>query len=248
MPPKSARYALQAATKVNIGKLGKKIKREASASPKKAAFLALATLVAIYFWMPLVWGWIAKSNKNMAAATANSSSTSTAPAVPVVAPLSSTGATPAVSSKKESASRQSWWQTAQWIDEDARTKPAARLAKIRDPFGAPAVKQAELKPVEKTKPKPPTIAPDAAGLVLSGTIVGPGRRIAQISGKPYSVGDLIQSQSTKVKDVPSVAFRLIEVTPRRAILEADGQRFELSIPEPGKTGKMESVGALNKNK
>ncbi len=233
---------------MNLGKLGKKIKREASASPKKAAFLGLATLVAVYFWMPLVWGWIAKGNKNMASATANSSATPTTPAMSVAASPIAPAATPDASVKKEPKKPLPWQQTAQWIDQDPRTKPAARLPILRDPFSTPvAVQQAESKPKEKAKLKLPTISPEAAGLVLTGTIVGPQRCIAQISGKPYAVGQTIQPLSTKQKDVPNISFQLVEVTQRHAVLEADGQRYQLSIPEPGKSGKMELIGTRNKN-
>ncbi len=233
---------------MNIGKLGKKIKREASASPKKAAFLGLATLVAVYFWMPLVWGWIAKGNKNMVSATVNSSATPTAPAMSVAASPIAPAATPDASVKKESAKQLSWQQTAQWIDQDPRTKPAARLPILRDPFTAPiAVQQAKSKSQEKAKLKLPTISPEAAGLVLTGTIVGPQRSIAQISGKPYAVGQTIQPLSTKQKDIAGITFQLVEVTQRHAVLETDGQRYELSIPEPGKSGKMELTGTRNKH-
>jgi len=228
---------------VDIGKLGKKLKREAAASPKKAAFLGLAALVAVYFWMPLIWGWISKSNKNMASVTANSSTTPTTSAKPVAAPLLAPSAMQNASVPKAPVARQSWQQTAQWIAEDARMKPAARLSKARDPFVAPIVKHAESKPLEKLTLKPPTISPEAAGLVLTATIVGPQRRVAQISGKTYVVGQVIQPHATKLKDVPSITFQLIEVTQRHAVLEADGQRFVLSLPEPGKTGKIELAGA-----
>ncbi len=118
---------------------------------------------------------------------------------------------------------------------------APPLTKTRDPFESPKIETSEAKTAEKSQSKPPAITPAAAGLVLTSTIIGPQRRIAQISGKTYAVGQTIEV--AKDKEVLGIAFKLVEVHPRRAVLEADGQRFELTIPEPGKSGKIEFSGS-----
>ncbi len=116
---------------------------------------------------------------------------------------------------------------------------APPLSLMRDPFEAAPTKPAEAKTaVEQPQPKTPTVTPTAAGLTLTSTIIGPQRRIAQINGKTYSVGQVVVV-SGKEKQSPSVHFRVLEVEPRLAVLEADGQRFELSIPEPAQSAKME---------
>jgi len=122
---------------------------------------------------------------------------------------------------------------------------APPLTITRDPFEPPRTEVAESKAEveDKSRPKPPTITPSAAGLVLTSTIIGPQRRIAQISGKTYVVGQAIEA--VKDKETLGVAFKLVEVHPRRAILEADGQRFELTIPEPDKSSKIEFLGAAD---
>ncbi len=114
----------------------------------------------------------------------------------------------------------------------------AALSTTRDPFEAPTVKSVEAKLIEPA-PKVPTITPTAAGLVLTSTIIGPGRRIAQINGKTYSVGQTVVVKNEKEKQTPEARFRVLEVDPRRAVLESDGQRFELSIPEPSQSAKIE---------
>jgi hypothetical protein len=120
---------------------------------------------------------------------------------------------------------------------------AQPLTLERDPF-EPALSEsaeARAKGPESLRPKVRALTPQAAGLVLTSTIIGPQRRVAQISGKIYSVGQTVEA--TKGKEAPGVSFKLVEIKPRQAVLEADGQRFELTIPEPGKSGKIDLVGA-----
>jgi len=116
------------------------------------------------------------------------------------------------------------------------------LVQTRDPFESPPTEEAEGKAEDKIKAKSPVVTPVAAGLVLTSTIIGPQRRVVQISGKTYAVGQMIEV--AKEKESVHATFRLIEVHPRRAVLEAGGERFELTIPEPGKSGKMEFLGAV----
>jgi hypothetical protein len=218
---------------VNLVKLGKKLRREARANPKKAVFLGVAALVAVYFWMPLVWGWIGKSDPKMATPDVSAGATSTVAAAP---PAGESAAKPSV------PERPNWQQIIRWMHDDPRTMTAPPLMTTRDPFEPPKIEVAETKPVEPPKPKPSAIAPTAAGLVLTSTIIGPQRRVAQINGKTYAVGQTVEA--LKQKEAVGAAFRLVEVQSRRAVLEADGQRFELSIPEPGKSGKIEFLGAV----
>ena len=224
---------------MNLVKLGKKLRREAAASPKKAILLGLAAVVAIYFWMPLVWGWIGKSDSNVATTAAPAGAT---PMVAATGPAAAPIAPPAA--KPSEPDRPCWQQIIRWMHDDPRTMTAPTLTKTRDPFESPKIEVAETKSVEPPKPKPVAITPAAAGLVLTSTIIGPQRRVAQISGKIYAVGQTIEVRKEKKdKDAGGPAFKLIEVQPRRAVLEADGQRFELLIPEPGKSGKIELLGA-----
>lgn len=222
-----AGYALKSAMKtVNLGKIGKRLRREAIANPKKAAFLGLATLVALYFWAPLVWGWIARSDQSAATAKI---------AVPMAAVPS-----PVTVPSQPAAKKASWPQIVQWMHDDARTMTTPPLMLARDPFEASTTEMAEATAVELPKSKPQAITPTAAGLALTSTIVGPQRRIAQINGKTYSVGQSVEV--AKDKEALAAAFRLIEVHTRRVVLEADGQRYELEIPAPGKSGRIELSG------
>ena len=218
---------------MNLAKLGKKLRREATASPKKAALLGLGALVAAYFWAPLILGWIGKEDTGVVA-TAVAQST---PAATTTPPASSAGQ---AATENNKPTRPSWPQLAQWMESDPRTMTAPALTSTRDPFESAAAVAAEAEVVEQPKaPPPPVVTPAAAGLVLSSTIIGPQRRIAQINGKIYSVGQSIVV--AKEKEPVTARFTLIEVGPRRVVLESNGQRFDLLIPEPGQSSQMEIV-------
>jgi hypothetical protein len=219
---------------VSIGNIGKKLRREATANPKKAVFLGIGTAVAVYFWIPLVWGWIGKSDTNVAPSTVNPVSTV---AIPVVAQTVEPVAKAVVTN------RPSWPQLIEAMHNDPRTMTAPPLTNNRNPFESTTVTLVKPQIVEQPKPKAAVITPSAAGLALTSTIIGPHRRIAQINGKTYSVGQTIEVASSK--ETPDVSFKLIEVQPRRAVLEANGERFELLIPEPGKSNKIELLGAMH---
>ena len=216
---------------MSLSKLGKKLRREAVTNPKKAALLGLVIVVALYFWAPLIRGWIVGS-KTATEATTDAAAVIVAAAVPPAA-----GA-PAATGKSVPV-LPSWQKLVQWMHEDPRTMTAPMLTQTRDPFEV--AKNEETKVEEKAEVKPPTITPTAAGLVLTSTIVGPQRRVVQINGDTYTVGQTIQV--VKDKDSLRTKFKVVEIHPRRAVLEADGERFELTIPEPNKAGKIEFVGA-----
>ena len=44
---------------MKLDKLARQLRRDVAASPKKAVALGLMVLVALYFWAPMVWKWIA---------------------------------------------------------------------------------------------------------------------------------------------------------------------------------------------
>ena len=43
---------------MSLERFAKRLRREVIANPKKAAILGIMLLVAIYFWTPLVMGWM----------------------------------------------------------------------------------------------------------------------------------------------------------------------------------------------
>ena len=136
---------------VNLEKLGKGLRREVATNPKKAALLGLAVIVAVYFWIPLVWGWIGKTTRTRLrrdGAAPDGAATGSAAAAAAEPPA-----------KPAKPDRPSWQQIIHWMHNDPQTMTAPSLTKTRDPFEPPKTEVAEKKPIEPTKPKPPTVTP-----------------------------------------------------------------------------------------
>jgi hypothetical protein len=215
---------------VNLQKLGKKLRREATANPKKAMILAIVALVAIYFWAPLIIGWIKPKTDSTMAAPAVTAATS---------PDQNTENT-----GKESVAtgKIPWPKLDDMMRNDPKTMSAPRLTTTRDPFNSP-ISEAKEKLLSKQKEADaPILSPDMAGLKLSSTIIGNGRHMAQVNGKTYTAGQIIDVRKGMDKNSVGATFRLVEVYPRRVVLESGGQLFELAIPDPSKSGKIEFVG------
>ncbi|MHC4180828.1 MAG: hypothetical protein ACYSWU_25290, partial [Planctomycetota bacterium] len=81
--------------------------------------------------------------------------------------------------------------------------------------------------------------PENLGMVLSGIIVGPRRRVAQINGRSYRQGKTVRL----VRDGQQIEFTLAAVYPRRIVLKRNGEQFELTIPAPVRSGRIELLGS-----
>jgi hypothetical protein len=203
---------------VKLQKLGKQLRRELKANPKKAGVLALLLAVGLYLWGPLVWGWIAPksadsgrkttaANKGTAspagsAATAGTPSSASATSIATEAG----GASSKAKKRTTTGSEFSWQQLTEWIQSDPRTKPAQDLPRMRSPFAPTAKQMAAIqqeKKQQEAKDKPPVaagkaftpppeITPDNANLTVSATIVGPRRRLAVVNGKVIPEGGEIR--------------------------------------------------------
>ena len=197
---------------MNLAKLQKQLMRDLKRSPGKAAALGLLCLVALWFWAPLVAGWMGAGQKKP---TATGEQTAQAVAPPVVPAAASTSV----------MNEAPWHKVVAWMQEDGRMR-SAELAELATP---PFTQQREdlVDPGEATKAvvKPPTESDvDVAqlGLKLSSTMLGPRRRVAVINGRPYAEGGDLQLGDDLVLHVTRVADRSV-------FLEYKGKRFELSL-------------------
>lgn len=200
--------------------LGNRIRREIVKSPKKAAFLGVLIVVSMYFWVPLFWGHTNNNNEDVV--------------VPVVnqAAVTSSGTINSVKDSKNN--RPSWREIRKWIDNDPRMKPAELLAFAQDPFQDMHVTLESSIAEKKDDIKPPPETPASLGMTLSSTIFGQRGGIARISGKTYARGQKIKIE----KEGRSYEFILDDIRDRQVILEANGEKYELNIPEPGKSNRM----------
>lgn len=217
-----------------MGKLGKRFRRELTTSPKKAAVLGLLALVAMYYWTPLVWGWVAKHDDAADAKPAAVASPTPSAANPT--------STPSTAPTKTDVPQLSWQQVVKLMQRDPRTLAADVTALRRDPFLLPRPDVAKLKAdaeasaaAEAGKSQATAATPQSLGLNLSSTIIGSNRRVARISGRTYELGQTVQV----LKDGQTIAFTLAEVHARRAVLVRDNKKYELTIPDPLQSRKIE---------
>ena len=217
---------------VNLKKLTKRLRREAAANPKKTAVLGLLVVVALWFWSPLVWGWIAPDDEQSVAEVG--------PTADATSKRSPTQKEKAQTPEKPQAPKHPWRQLVKWMEDDPRTSPASLIAKMRDPFSTPQPKVAENKPKAEAKPPQEEITPESLALTLSSTVVGGRRRVAQINGKTFEQGKSINVS----KDGQQYRFKLLEVYSRRVVLQRDdGERYELKIPAETDPNRIEWHGS-----
>jgi hypothetical protein len=221
---------------VKLNRLIKRLRREALANPKKAAVLGLLALVALYYWAPLVHGWIDNEQANDDAQAA-----AVDPGLdPFV--LGHFGSTrevpPQVSTPPDQAASHPWEQIDQWMAKDPRTVSADDVPDWRDPFAptlwADAGDEPELD-AQQTLPAELVLTADSLNLQLTSTMVGPLGRLAMIDGKTYGEGETLEI----TRNQQPLELKLVQVLPRRVVLQGQGRQFELVIPERESSGRIE---------
>lgn len=218
----------------------KKLRREATANPKKAGLLGLLLLVAVYFWAPLLRQWTrsAENAPDTSAAAPPAAATSAPPAAatsggavaPPLAAATPVG-TPTLSAPAAAPSappKFHWKQLVAAIESDPRMRPVeppAGLVAQRDPFidpRPPAIAEAA---TEVAGERSEDVTPGELGLVLSSTIIGHQRRTALVNGKVYAAGRELEARD-------GVVFVVRDIEPWGIVLERAGKRFELELPRP----------------
>jgi hypothetical protein len=205
---------------MNLGKLVRQLRREASAHPKKAAVLGLLVVVALYYWGPLVWGWVAADE---AAAPPPEGPPAAIGASTGEVAVGVIGTPPTPEAPKVSA--RPWTQVDEWMRQDPMTTPVEDVTDWHDPF-AVATAQPEAVNPKVDRHKVPVARPEQMGIELSGTLVGPHRRVALIGGKAYREGQTVKTE----RGSPRIEFELAEVHSGRIVLTRKGHRFDLRIP------------------
>jgi hypothetical protein len=225
---------------VNLGKLKRQLRRELTANPKRAALLGIMILVAVYFWLPLVSGWIAADKTPVAQTPVTSQNPTVNMAQP---PTSAIGQQPAGQAEGEWEPTYVWHELVKRMENDPLTLPASVLPQQRDPFGKPPAKVAEDAEGEdeETEVADSNYTPESLGMVLSTTIVGDKWQVAQIDGKTYKQGQDINV----AKDGREINFKVAEILPRSVMLLRKGQLFELKISPSTKSGTIEMYSDNN---
>jgi hypothetical protein len=199
------------------------IKQEMLRNRKKSAILGVMCLVAAYFWVPLIWGWIAPDDLE------EDSLVSAAPADFVVTAEPSTVAAPTVAAAPPARRRRAtpWDELLRTIQEDPRMA-SAELAKLqRSPF-APLKSEAPAPPIVEAASPPATAVerPQLADLdlELTGIVYGPRFRVATINGTQYHENDLLRVS------IAGLTCRVAAIRPHHVVLQChDGTTRELRM-------------------
>jgi hypothetical protein len=207
---------------VKLDKLVRQLRRDITASPKKAAALGLMVLVALYFWAPMVWGWIAPGKGG---------ASSTASAGDVI--LEDDPVDPGAQARKQ---RQvfHWEKVRRKVLADPRMTPARYDLAWNDPFRSLAV--AATNPLSVTGSLAETAGlvsdPAQLGLTLTSVAIGKTRRSATISGESYREGEMIPVGGQEGSAAPGIAFRLVQVEFHEVKLERGGRTYTLELSRP----------------
>ncbi len=164
---------------MDLNDFGSRLKREFLRNKKKSAILAIGSMVAIYFWAPLVMEWLPLGE------------TTPAPQGVVVAPPQNTAVpTPAVAARKPSID---WLALSSTIAADVMMDHV-HIKLHRNPF-APVQPEtlvvADAKPAEPPKASPVEQGPglSTADIKLTSIMIGPAFSEAVIDGETYMVND-----------------------------------------------------------
>ncbi len=227
---------------MKLGKISRKLRREVGAHPVKAAVLGILCLVALWFWAPLLQGWLTPRRPGSTASQAVQPGT---PQRPGGSPTAL--AVPAPDSDSKTAVYP-WRQIVQWMEQDPRTRPVAPApetgqpaagladdqwlgkpldAGFRDPFfrSEPAEKEQAKEAAAEPPPAPPAVRPQDLGASVSGIISGPDGGAAVINERTYLEGEEVLLR----KDGMAYAFHVAEIRPGTVVLTRDGARYELDI-------------------
>jgi hypothetical protein len=227
---------------VKLDKLVKQIRRDATAHPKKAAALGLMALVALYFWAPLVWKWLAPAEGKRRVKSQNVALILTDD------PIEATD-----KSKTRSVNKFRWEKVRQLIDSDPQMVSATFDAAWIDPFGPRQDSTKETAPDSESTTATSAAAdvqidPTEAGLVLTGVMISPRRRTATINGQLYREDEVV-NVSGKNNAATSVDFRVVRIDRQQVELERQGRKFvlELSRPQLGQRDLIERAGQTREN-
>jgi hypothetical protein len=204
---------------VKLDKLARQLRRDISASPKKSAALGLMLVVALYFWAPMVWGWMKPGSGKAQASAADGVILDDDPVDPV-----------AVAHKSKHVF--SWEKIRKAVAADPRMTPALLDPDWRDPFRYHANQQGGEQGIAAaalSQPKVPEVDPTGAGLVLTSVAIGPRRRSATITGETYREGETIKPAGADGQPMPSVEFRLVKVGYHGVELERSGRTYQLEL-------------------
>jgi hypothetical protein len=203
--------------------LARKLTKELTRNPKKTAVLGLLALVAIWFWAPLAWKWMAPAS-DPAVVAGESAATS----APVVTPASVPATRP--------EPILSWKHLADLVAKEELMASASPQQALKDPFSRPVVEKKVVAPAEESSTSeqptaPPALpSPEQLGLTLTSTITGGSIRLATINGKLCELGAVL------VVPVGNAEYEvtIVDIAPHAVTMKGASEAFTIQHkPPPG---------------
>lgn len=214
---------------MKLDKLLKKLKRDISASPQKAAALALMILVALYFWAPLVLKATGGKSKTKKVAAKQLILTDD----PIITKVA---AHPAIDAAR-------WDRVRLSLAHDQMMLAVAPRPEWRDPFHRLPVESTTDEPKHTGEPvRQPTQRAEVppldeaaaqeqlAGITISTLLIGKLESAAMIRGNVYRVGDTIVLGGEKGEE--ALELRVVSIDPAGVDLECGGKTFRIERTRP----------------
>ena len=235
---------------MNLQRMIEQAKREAKASPAKAAVLAILLIVAVYNWAPMVYGWVVpdsskKGGAKSTAVVAKANSSDGASINQKISGNESSGA-----KKPIDSSQADWKQLAQWIDTDPLMEPADWPEGVVCPFRGEekSSQNRGIDDVASDLPDESQISmadlptPESIGLNVSSFIIGPNGRMIRLgdsiihegeevrifeSGTIMSERDVASSEGVDTNG--SSVFEISQITPQYVEFKGDAETYRVNI-------------------
>jgi len=175
-------------------------------------------VVAIYFWAPMVWGWIAPGGKPKA--------TSSAGVILEDEPVDP------VAQANKARHVFHWEKIRKHVAADPHMTPAVFQASWHNPFRGveqrSAEEQAQVDLTQTPASAPHELDPATAGLTLTSVAIGSRLRSATINGDSYNEGESIKL-AAEDSAAAAVEFRLAKVEYHEVELERRGKTYRLKL-------------------
>ena len=220
---------------MSLQKLSKQIQRELKANPQKVGGVGVWMLVAVWFWLPLIF------KKDESSSSSSASSSTASQPTPAKATPATTAATTEPGKVEEPRPR--WQDLVAWIENDPDMKSFTFETlpdEVRDPFlvaVTPEQKQQQEEAAQVAVEEPVKMPPQPGelGLRVSSTIIGKQRRTALINGRAYREGDAIEMDEGWV-------YVLSAIEKNHVVLACDGHEYQLAIARGERSGRIDLRG------
>lgn len=193
--------------------------------------------VAVYSWAPLVAGWLDTDAKPTKTASKDDGRKQRAVSDPEESNSASTD-----SEAEEKTDEPSWIELREWRAQSPWTAPVD-LTDVRDPFGSvpDATATAAVEETDEAPEETPDQIIDSLNVELTGTIVGPRRRVALLDGEVYREGDVVLVEQLGT----TWELEIREIGNNRVKLGWKTIERVVTVPERQRVGRIEVAKRTN---